>query len=561
MAGTVLLPGDIAIIGFNFDNPDEFAFVTLVDIVAGTEISFTDNGWQANGTFRDTEGTFTWTAGTDIAAGTVINPTVSSVAFSASGDQIIAYQGDSNNPTFIYALNSEGNPGVWQSDATSSNTSALPTGLVNGETAVALDEIDNAVYTGITSGTKEELLAAISDQSNWSGDNSNRQTMPTNSFTVSGGTTPVATELFISEYIEGSSNNKAIEIANFTGNTVDLTDYSLEFYFNGNTSAGTIISLAGNMVADGDVFVIADNDADAAILAVADLTSTSSFFNGDDAIVLRNGSNIIDVIGQIGVDPGSEWSGGGIGTQNETLRRQSSITQGDNNGNDPFDPSVEWEGFAQDTFDGLGSHTIDGGSSGTTLAIAPNDADKAEGDTGNTAFTFTVTRSGDITGTTSVDFAVTSTEANSVDFGGILPSGTISFAANESSQTVIINVSGDTDPELDENFTVTLSNPSGSATLTTATANGTIQNDDGIPITLISTVQGSGVTSPLQGQTVTIEAVVVGDYQDGANGTNGDLNGFFVQEEDADADGNALTSEVDGVTRIGKNVSNKGFRI
>ena len=183
MAGTVLLPGDIAIIGFNFDNPDEFAFVTLVDIVAGTEINFTDNGWQANGTFRDTEGTFTWTAGTDIAPGTVINPTVSSVAFSASGDQIIAYQGDSSNPTFIYALNSEGNPGVWQSDATSSNTSALPTGLVNGETAVALDEVDNAVYTGITSGTKQELLAAISDQSNWSGDNSNRQTISTASFT------------------------------------------------------------------------------------------------------------------------------------------------------------------------------------------------------------------------------------------------------------------------------------------------------------------------------------------------------------------------------------------
>ncbi|MGD1809574.1 ExeM/NucH family extracellular endonuclease [Dapis sp. BLCC M126] len=59
----------------------------------------------------------------------------------------------------------------------------------------------------------------------------------------------------------------------------------------------------------------------------------------------------------------------------------------------------------------------------------------------------------------------------------------------------------------------------------------------------IHEIQGSGASSPLEGQTVTIEAVVVGDYQDGASGTNGDLNGFFLQEEDADADTDPLTSE------------------
>ncbi|MDJ0598379.1 MAG: hypothetical protein QNJ37_06020 [Crocosphaera sp.] len=110
MAGTILLPGDIAIIGFNFDNPDEFAFVTLVDITAGTEIKFTDNGWQAAGSFRATEGTFTWTASTDIAAGTVINPSISSVLFSTSGDQIIAYQGEDSNPTFISASEKTASP-------------------------------------------------------------------------------------------------------------------------------------------------------------------------------------------------------------------------------------------------------------------------------------------------------------------------------------------------------------------------------------------------------------------------------------------------------------------
>ena len=65
----------------------------------------------------------------------------------------------------------------------------------------------------------------------------------------------------------------------------------------------------------------------------------------------------------------------------------------------------------------------------------------------------------------------------------------------------------------------------------------------GEPATLISAIQGSGAASPLAGQTHIVEAVVVGDFQDGASGTNGDLNGFHLQEEDADADGNPLTSE------------------
>ncbi|HCB18134.1 MAG TPA: hypothetical protein DEP76_13915, partial [Alteromonas sp.] len=77
----------------------------------------------------------------------------------------------------------------------------------------------------------------------------------------------LADDLFISEYIEGSSNNKAIEIYNPTDTAIDLTGYRLEIYSNGGTSAGTTIALSG-MLASGDVYVVADNDADSAILAV-----------------------------------------------------------------------------------------------------------------------------------------------------------------------------------------------------------------------------------------------------------------------------------------------------
>ncbi|GAX17600.1 uncharacterized protein FisN_18Lh256 [Fistulifera solaris] len=62
-------------------------------------------------------------------------------------------------------------------------------------------------------------------------------------------------------------------------------------------------------------------------------------------------------------------------------------------------------------------------------------------------------------------------------------------------------------------------------------------------ITLISAVQGSGASTPLNGVVVTIQGIVVGDFQDGDSDTKRNLAGFFVQEEDVDADNNPLTSE------------------
>ena len=66
-------------------------------------------------------------------------------------------------------------------------------------------------------------------------------------------------------------------------------------------------------------------------------------------------------LGQIGFDPGSEWGTGLTSTADNTLRRVSTICAGDPNGSDPFDPSFEWEGFATDTFGGLGAHTANCG--------------------------------------------------------------------------------------------------------------------------------------------------------------------------------------------------------
>ena len=165
-------------------------------------------------------------------------------------------------------------------------------------------------------------------------------------------------DLFISEYVEGTSNNKAIEIFNPTSSTITLTgNYQLKFYFNGSLTAGTTISLVGS-VAPNDVFVIVSNSASATLLALADQTSTASFFNGDDAIELYKNITYttLDVIGQIGFDPGTEWGSGLTSTADNTIRRKFIINSGDPVGNDVFNPAIEWDGFVTDDFSDLGIH-------------------------------------------------------------------------------------------------------------------------------------------------------------------------------------------------------------
>lgn len=126
-------------------------------------------------------------------------------------------------------------------------------------------------------------------------------------------------------------------------------------HFNGNAAASLTINLTG-VLASGDVFVLAQSAADPAILAVADLTNGSGWFNGDDAVVLRKGTAVIDAFGQVGFDPGTEWGSGLVSTADNTVRRKAAICQGDTNSSDVFDPAVEWDGFATNAFDGLGSH-------------------------------------------------------------------------------------------------------------------------------------------------------------------------------------------------------------
>ena len=213
-----------------------------------------------------------------------------------------------------------------------------------------------------------------------------------------------------------------------------------------------------------------------------------------------------------------------------------------------------------------------GGGGGTpTISLSPTTISLAEGNSGSTAYTYSIARSAIAPGDAAVSITITGgqnfnlTDIASVTLGGVAISGfalgtpfTATLAGAATSTALVVNIAGDTTIEADEGFTVALSNAAAGYTLGTATATGTVLDDDNTT-TAISTIQGSGTASPLIGNTVTIQGVVTGDYQNGDGDAARNLQGFFVQM--ISGDGNPLTSDgifiyqTDGATTPGTNVN------
>lgn len=163
-------------------------------------------------------------------------------------------------------------------------------------------------------------------------------------------------QLLITEYLEGSGNNKAVELSNLGGETLALDQYRLALYANGRTlAAGPTNSLAlQGTLAPGASLVLAHPSALPATLAKANLTSGNLVFNGDDGLVLYRGDEIVDSLGQIGVDPGTAWASGAVSTLDMTLRRKAGNNLGRVDAAAPFDPAAEYLAFARDEASGLG---------------------------------------------------------------------------------------------------------------------------------------------------------------------------------------------------------------
>lgn len=162
------------------------------------------------------------------------------------------------------------------------------------------------------------------------------------------GTTPPATggsDLIFSEYVEGSSNNKALEIYNPTANAIDLSAYTIELYANGGTAPNNKLALSGTL-APGATKVFVNGSAVADLKAKGTVSSITNF-NGDDALLLKKNGTVVDSFGTVGV--AVKWG------ENVTLRRKASIVAGDIDSSDSFSAANEWDSFPIDTFDGLGS--------------------------------------------------------------------------------------------------------------------------------------------------------------------------------------------------------------
>jgi predicted extracellular nuclease len=329
-------------------------------------------------------------------------------------------------------------------------------------------------------------------------------------------------DLFFSEYIEGSSNNKALEMYNGTGAPIDLAGqgYNVQMYFNGSASAGLTINLTGT-VANGDVYVVAQSSAAAAILAQADQTNGSGWFNGDDAVVLRKGTTVLDVIGQIGFDPGAEWGAGLTSTADNTLRRKATVEAGDTSGDDAFDPSLEWDGFAVDTFDGLGSHAT------------PTPGDDAP------SVASTTPANGAIDVSREANIAVTFSEPVTVTAASFVLScettGAHSFSLSGSGAAYTLDP--DTDFGLGETCSLTVDDQ-GVADVDTDDPPDTMTADRVVRFTTrgvegrIYEIQGAAHISPLAGKVVSAVPGVV---------TSVRPNSFTMQ--DATGDGSAATSD------------------
>ena len=335
-----------------------------------------------------------------------------------------------------------------------------------------------------------------------------------------------AGELFFSEYLEGSSNNKALEIYNDTGAAVNLATgaYSVQMFFNGNAAAGLTINLTGT-VAQGDVYVVAHSSASPTILAQADQTNGAGWFNGDDAVVLRKGAANVDIIGQIGLDPGTEWGSGLTSTADNDLRRKGSVTAGDTTGDDAFVPSAEWDGFPNDTVDDIGQV----GDSAPSI-VASNPADGALGIAVGTNIDITFSEQVDVAGSW-FSISCGTSGAHSASVSGGPTTWTLDpdtdFAGGEVCTVTVLAAQVTDEDAADPPNTMTAN---GIFSFTTAASNPCT-----LSFTPVYTIQGSGNATTTPGS-VTTQGVVTADFEGTAA-----ASGFYLQ--DASGDGDPATSD------------------
>ncbi|MCC9066196.1 endonuclease [Flavobacterium piscisymbiosum] len=200
-----------------------------------------------------------------------------------------------------------------------------------------------ATITGLTASTSYSIYVKAKDAAGNSSASSSTIAVTTNA-SETGGT---ASDILFSEYIEGSGNNKALEIANNTGASVNLSTYTIKKQTNGAGAWSTGLALSGTL-ATGSKFVIVNSSMSSSCFATSSAnistTATELTFNGNDAVGLFKNGVLIDIIGT--------FNGGTANfAVDVTLRRKATVTTPSTT----FNLSSQWDSYTTDTCSNLGA--------------------------------------------------------------------------------------------------------------------------------------------------------------------------------------------------------------
>lgn len=197
----------------------------------------------------------------------------------------------------------------------------------------------NATVTALNPETNYCFTVIAKDAANNSSTASNEDCATTLSGSIN------TVDLFFSEYMEGSGSNKALEIANFTGATVDLSEYSIKLSSNGNSAWTNSYNFPSNAsIPNEDVYVVANGGTSVCTNVLDNLNNAITEFNGNDALGLFKNAVLIDILGTLG--------DANVYAENTTLVRNATIT----NGSTAYNAN-EWTSYPQNNCTNLGSHT------------------------------------------------------------------------------------------------------------------------------------------------------------------------------------------------------------
>jgi hypothetical protein len=261
--------------------------------------------------------------------------------------------------------------------------------------------------------------------------------------------------IIISEYVEGLGTNKAIELYNTTPLPVDLADYDLFVYTNGDTTMIPLDSPQG-ILAPGATYVVCTAQGDSALIAHANHTTNSMInYNGNDAVVLAYNSEAIDVIGIVG-DTVNQWNFGLGSTRDHTLRRKFEITAPTTD----WELSAgQWEVYPVNEFGGLGSHSAQACTQQPYISFAETGI---QVDEGASTFTIEVNAYNILDQTPILVDMIQGSAMEGIDFTTIFPIE-YTFSPGNTQWNIVIELIDDDIEEVTETMTLTLIDTSGQA--------------------------------------------------------------------------------------------------